>query len=111
MFQEHSWRNGCSAALPRLLLHVCGLKAVSLLQWRPGRLTHGVAVEQEDSVRGPPVLHQQVERVGSIEVGLLLCGSRKHQVRQKQQRCGVCERSRGRSSASTPSEGRLWPTG
>lgn len=35
-------------------------------------LTHGVAVEQKEAVRGSPFLHGQVEGMGSIEVGVLL---------------------------------------
>lgn len=62
-------------------------------------------------MRGPPVLHGQIERVGPVQVGLLLCGSRKHQVGNKHKRYGVCERSGGMKSVNTPWEGRLWPTG
>lgn len=71
MFQDHSWRNPLSrkAAVIRLLLHA----AVS------SRLTHGVAVQQEEAVRGPTVLHNQIKGVGSVKVCLLLCWSRKHQ--------------------------------
>lgn len=54
------------------------LKSVSLLYLR-GSLTHGVAVEQEEAVRGPPVLHNQIKRMGSIKVGLFLRWRRKHQ--------------------------------
>lgn len=42
-------------------------------------LTHRVAVEQEEAVRGPLVLHNQIKRMGSIKVGLFLCWRRKHQ--------------------------------
>lgn len=120
MFQDHSWRNllsqdhSCRNLLSinttddttvlKRLISSCsqavascrGLKAVSLLYFRgaagSSTLTHGVAVQQEEAVRGPPVLHNQIERVGSIKVCLFLCRSRKHQVGmrwKKIKRCGL----------------------
>lgn len=98
MFREHSWRNllsisrtrdkpvskGLVSSCARAVASRRGLEAVSLLHLRGEAascgLTHRVAVQQEEAVRRPPVLHNQIKRVGSIKVRLFLCWSRKHQV-------------------------------